>query len=102
MKAPPPEFFSDTGFIVDDVAAGFLYLTNSGIGIIDGYISNAMADKFDRDNAVNLITMNLIASARTAGIKLLKCDSQNKKVINRAKDHGFREIGLFTSLVKEM
>lgn len=99
---PPIEFFSDHGYIMDGVAAGFLYLTNSAVAIIDGYISNPESDKNTRDNALDWITIHLTAHAKTAGYKLIKCDSKLKEVITRAKDHGFKEIGQFTCLVKDL
>lgn len=102
VPVPPLEFLSNHGYIVDDVAAGFLYLTNSAVGIIDGYVTNPESDKSARDNALDWITIHLTAYAKNSGCKLLKCDSKIKEVIIRAKDHGFKEIGQFTCLAKEL
>lgn len=102
MPVPPLEMLSNHGYIADGIAAGFLYTTNSGIAIIDCYISNPESDKNARDNALDWITIHLTAYAKSSGYKILKCDSKIKEVITRAKDHGFKEIGQFTCLVKEL
>lgn len=102
VPVPPLEILSNHGYIVDNVAVGFLYLTNSSVAIIDGYCTNPEIDKNARDNALNWITIHLTAYAKNSGCKLLKCDSKIKEVITRAKNHGFKEIGQFTCLVKEL
>lgn len=102
MNVPPLEILSDVGYIVDDVAAGFIYKTNSSMAIIDCYVTNPSSDKKDRDIALDWITIHLTAYAKNCGYKLVKCDSKVEKVIKRAINHGFKEVGTFTSLVKEL
>ena len=102
VVAPPKDLLSSVGFIVDDVACGFIYLTNSSVAILDCFISCPHSDKKIRDKALNLITIELTAYAKNSGCRLIKCDSKIREVINRAYDHGFKEIGQFTSLVKEI
>ena len=102
MPVPPFEILSNHGYIVDDVAAGFIYLTNSSMAIIDCYVTNPESDKNTRDNALNWITIHLTAYAKNSGFKYIKCDSKIQEVINRAKKFGFKEIGQFTSLAKEL
>jgi len=102
MNVPPQDFLSSMGYIVDNVAAGFIYTTNSCVAIIDTYITNPDSDKKDRDIALDWITIHLTAYAKNGGYKIVKCDSSIKKVIKRATNHGFKEVGQFTSLVKEL
>ena len=102
VKPPPINLLSDTGLIVDDVAVGFLYITNSDLGIIEGYMTNPEADKFDRHKALNGITLELIEMAKNAGCKLLKCDTKLNEIVTRAKDFGFVELGQYKTFVKEL
>lgn len=102
MNVPPLEMLSNVGYIMDNVAAGFIYTTNSNMAIIDCYITNPMSDEKIRDMALDWITIHLSSYAKNCGFKVIKCDTKLKKVIDRAKNHGFKEIGQFTSLVKDI
>jgi hypothetical protein len=102
MNVPPIELLPNHGYIMDDVAAGFIYLTNSAVAIIDCYIANPESDKNTRDKALNWITIHLIAYAKNSGCRLIKSDTKIKEVITRSKNHGFKEVGQFTSLVREL
>jgi hypothetical protein len=101
--APPPiGLLSDLGLIVDDVAAGFLYITNSDICFLEGFITNPEADKNDRHEALNGITLELINLAKEAGCKLIKCDTRLDKIVTRAKDFGFVELGQYKTFIREL
>jgi len=102
VKPPPLKLLSDTGMIVDDVACGFLYLTNSAIGILEGFSTNSKADKNDRSEALNGITLSLIELAESKGCKVLKCDTKIETIVNRAKSFGFIELVGFKTFVKEL
>lgn len=102
LPPPPVEFLSNVGFIVPGVAAGYLYITNSKIGIIDSYISNVKASKMERKEAIDMITSDIITLAKELGIKILKCDSTYESIKVRAKNFGFKEIGNYTCFAKEI
>lgn len=102
VEAPPIELLSDTGIIVDEIAVGFLYLTNSAVGMLEGFLTNPKADKNDRNEALNSITLNLIKLAEQSGCKLLKCDTRAEEIVNRAKSFGFNELGQYKTCVREL
>lgn len=102
VSLPPLDALSTIGLIVDDVAAGFLYFTNSSIALLEGFIANPKTDKNDRDSAVNWITLNLIELAKSNGVKILKCDTKIETVINRAYNFGFEDKGTARVLIKEL
>lgn len=102
VKPPPLELLSDIGLIIDDIACGFLYTTNSKLGILEAFISNPYSDKNDRDLALNRITLDLIDIAKSKGIKVLKCDTKIDAIVNRAIKFGFVNIGQFKTLIKEI
>lgn len=102
LGVPRGTRLSSTGIIVDNVAAGFLYVTNSEVAIIDCFISNPKADKIDRGNALDEITEALLKLALRYGARIVKCDSQLPSIQERALRHGFTESGTYSSFSKEL
>lgn len=102
MSAPNPDFLPKTGFIKKGLAAGFMYLTDSKIAIIDNFVCNKDSDKMERKECLNTITEMLVNEAMSLGIKLLKCDSNNSEIKNMAIGWGGKEVGSFDVFVKEI
>ena len=102
MVPPPEDLLPKNGVIMDGIAAGFLYLTDSSVAIIDGYISNKDSVKHERDQAIDKLTLELISIAKAKGFKIIKADTMIKSVGNRAALHGFIELGWHNSYVKEL
>lgn len=100
LKAPEKAFLPNMGYIVDGVAAGFLYFTDSKIAIIDNFISNKQSSRQDRDKALDEIVEALLASARTGGAKLVKCDTDIDAIKKRAVKMGFNTVGIYTSFAR--
>ena len=95
-RAPMPEWsIPPSGFIVDDVAAGFLTLTNNYVGILDFYISNPFSSSRERNQALDFITKELIEFAKVMGCKMITCSSQVNSIQSRALKHGFKKDGDF-------
>lgn len=99
---PHRSLFPSTGFIVNGIAAGFVYFTDSNVAIIEGYISNPHVDSKTRSNALDIITAELLMKAKSSGYKLLKCDTQLEAIKIRAKKHGFKPVGSYESFVLEI
>ena len=97
-----PDLFSDTGFIVDGVAAVFLYTTNSKIAYLECMICNPDVDKSITDKALNNLTELAAEAARQMGYKALMATATNKNVIIRAIKHGFQVEPGHTLLVKAL
>lgn len=91
-----------TGFIVDGIAAGFVYISDGSLGLIDCYISNPGSKKQDRSDALDLITERLVGAAKNLGCIRVKCDTQLNEIAIRALKHGFKEVGSFRSFIKEI
>ena len=90
------------GFIVDNVAAGFIYMTDSNIAFIEGFIANSDTDEMARDSALDVISECLIAHAIVMGCKYIKCETKIKSIELRAKRFGFKSFGETVSLLKEV
>lgn len=99
---PSRSIFPANGFIVDNIAAGFVYFTDSQIAIIDCYVSNPESDAKTRDIALDKITDALILCAVASGHNIIKCDTQKEAIKIRAKKHGFRPIGSYESFILEL
>lgn len=92
-------FFPKTGYVVEGVAAGFLYMVQIiPVGYLDGYIANSKASKEDRSKALDMITEMLIALAKIKRLKHLKCDTQIDSIVKRAEKFGFTSQGTYTVL----
>jgi len=102
-KAPiSPDLFSDLGFIVDGVAAVFLYTTNSKIAYLECMICNPDVDKSITDKALNDLTELCSEAARQMGYKALMATATNPNVIIRAVKNGFKVEPGHTLLVKAL
>ncbi len=101
-RFPDRSLFPDTGFIIDGIAAGFVYFTDSSIAIIDCYISNPDTDQLSRSDALNAITESLINSAKFHRCKMIKCDTKLESIKARAISHGFKTTGAYESFIKEI
>lgn len=83
---------SDIGFIVDNVAAAFLYTTNSPICMFEAYITNPETNKDERKEALDLITNKLFETAKNMNFKTIISLVNNKATHQRCLDYGFFEI----------
>ena len=92
--APPTlDMLPDFGCIEPEVAAGWLYCTDSSFALLDGYITNPEAFSRDRDAALDVITSELLAEARRAGFRHVLAYTRHGSIGRRAMRHGFRGLG---------
>ena len=94
FQSPPQDFLSDYGLIVYDgeipVCAGFLYLTNSSVAIINWVISNKeYRKKPNRNNALDELLINLTYLCEKSGYKYIFVQNNNSSLIKRFEKHGF-------------
>ena len=88
MVAPDPDCFPRIGAVVEGVAAGFLFQTDSKIGLLENYISNPEAGPRERDTALNLITQILIETGRQIGLKSIAGFTSVPAIAKRAVKNG--------------
>ena len=101
LTAPSPELLSEIGFITNE-CVGFLYLTNSGMAILDSYVSDPEASKAARAEAFTEITKRLISAAEAHGVIMLKADTQFKSILALCQQFEFQETGHYTSFQKRL
>lgn len=102
MKYPTRAIFPQVGFIVDNIACGFLYFTDSSVAFIDGYVSNPESDKYERGEALDMITNELIKMAIFHKCKMIIGDSKIDQIKHRALKHGFKDSGKHHSFYLEI
>lgn len=90
------------GFIVPKIAAGFIYLTDSSVAILDCFIANPDSDDHQRDAAIDLIVSKLTTFARTRCVQLLIANTKIPVIRLRALHLGFLETGIHHSFAKEL
>jgi hypothetical protein len=82
------EQFPKTGFIVDGIAAYFLYSTDSSVCFLENMISNKKADPMERHLALNLIVEAILKEAASLGFKVAYGTTDIPAVIYRATTWG--------------
>lgn len=102
LPVPPSKYLPTTGFIVEDVACGFLFKTDSAFAILDAFVSNPKEKKTKRNNALDMITTLLLLEAKNAGYDLVKADTKHDVIKFRCIKHGFISTGKYYSYAKEI
>lgn len=96
------EYLPTHGLVVEDVACGFLYCTDSVIGMIDIFITNPEASNIARAKALDLILKNLIIWAKDLGLKRLIATCKIKGTRNLALKNSFEDVGEHSFLFREL
>lgn len=88
-----PELWADdippVGFIVDDVACGFLCNTDCSTCFIEGFVSNPLAPMRARNSAIWDIAYAVLNVAKESGYKRCLLLSNNSAILSRGKILGF-------------
>lgn len=80
--------FPQVGFIVDGVAAYFLYSTDSVCCWLENMVTNREAEKEERKRALDLIVDAILSEARSLGFKVAYATTKNISAAKRAKTLG--------------
>ena len=99
---PDAEDLPQIGFIVEDLAAGFLFCTDSTIAFADLFVSNPAAAPVLRARAVEAIVERLTEEAKACGFKYVAgaCSSPGTKKLCLRR--GFSSTGSYELLLKEV
>lgn len=105
---PPIDFLSDYGLIIYDeevpVCAGFIYITNSSVALVNWVISNKeYREKPNRSKAIDELIGNLTYLCKKGGYKYVFVNNNNSQLISRFENHGYK-IGVTnsTELIKKL
>lgn len=78
-----------TGFIVDDLAAGFLYITDTNLTWLEWVVANPEAEKEQRSKAVDAVIEALLDRAKELGFTRVFTSTNNPALEKRFHKHGF-------------
>jgi hypothetical protein len=99
---PPLDLLPTFGLVAEDVAAGFLIVTDCNLALLEFFISNPKKTSVERNQALDEITDGLLEYGKSIGITNFKADTQIAKIKERAMNHGFKYIGEFSNLFLRM
>ena len=90
----PASFLPKSGIVIEDdngipFVAGFLYLTNGGVAMINTLISDK--SRKDRSLAIDVLIDTLITMAKSSGYKVISCATNLEHLTDRYIRHGFQK-----------
>jgi hypothetical protein len=92
--AGPPGLYPPTGFVVDNCAAGFLFVTNAPlIGYIDGIATDPHVTSRRRYHAIEALLAVLLNESRHHGIRLLCAATAVVGLSGMGQQFGFKVLG---------
>lgn len=89
----PLSILPETGFLVVNVACGFLYSTDSKLCLLDFYISNPKIPREKRKEALDEITEALLKEAKKKGFEIAQAASSEETIKDRCKRFNFLPLG---------
>lgn len=89
VEIPSRSSYPETGFIEENVAAGFLYRTDADFCLIEGIVYNPDAPKELRDKALDECIENIILEAMALGYKSVVGFTDLEVVVERSKRFNF-------------
>lgn len=101
---PPVDFPSLPGFglIEEGRAAGFLYMTDSTLGLLEGFVTNPEAPREERSAALEKILHALMDEASRLGVKTLVGLCGAETIVKLGLRNGFRHLGQYEMVAKEV
>jgi hypothetical protein len=103
-RQPPmvPAALPTLGLIEPGVAAGFLYETDSTMAMVEGYVTNPDAAPADRNAALDEITEALLDCAKDQRFKHVIAICRDDSIEKRAERHGFKLLGRYALMAREV
>lgn len=96
-EAPPRDFLPDdgsSGLIIEKdnkpIVAGFIYLTNSKVALLEWVISDPKYRSEDRHDAINLLIEKSEKLIKDIGYKYMFTVTKHKGLINKHKKLGWK------------
>jgi hypothetical protein len=83
---------SPLGLVVDGIAMGFLYTTNSKLAFIDCFMTDPASDKAHRSRALDALIVHLMARAKELGYTAVVGTTSAQALAVRFAQHGFNVV----------
>ena len=89
MKPLPIQFLPEAGFVVEAVAMGFMYRTDSKMALIENLAANPMIPRETATQGLDLVVEAIADEGRKLGFEVLIGYTNVNAIIQRALRHGF-------------
>lgn len=93
VEPPAPDILPAVGLMVPDVAAGWLYQTDSRVGFLEYFLTNPLAPLVARHTAISAIAVELIAKAKALGLARVVSMTSHRSIGRISMRLGFSYIG---------
>ena len=97
-----PGFLPEHGWWVPGVAAGWLWLVENRMAMLDSFISNPVRPGKERRAALSAIIETMKTFAWANSVEKVFCLSQNPRIAVLCQQHGLDPKGTFTLYGKEL
>jgi hypothetical protein len=97
-----PDYLPETGFIIQGVAAGFIYRTDANFCIFECFISNPNTTKEERNTALSSIVANMIQEAKALGFKDAYGFATSKSMIRHGMEQGFKHVEKCSTIIRSL
>lgn len=98
---PSQDLLSDLGFIADERVAGWIYITNSSLAMIENVISNPNTVPSLRRESTKRLCSTLVESAMVLGFNNIFAISNHPAIEKICKDMGFRSAAFKVFTLKD-
>ena len=89
MTPLPIQFLPQSGFVVDGIAMGFMYRTDSKMALIENLAANPMVARETVTLGLDAVVSAIADEGRSLGFEVLIGYTNVKAIIERALRHGF-------------
>jgi hypothetical protein len=86
---PPKDFLPNIGVVVNECAAGFLYVSNSKVCWVDWIISDKNYRGEDRDEIINMVLASLEEISKDYDAKFLYSLIKHEKLMEKYESMGY-------------
>lgn len=100
LAAPPAWSLPMTGLIEPGVAAGFMWRTDSGVALFDGWISNPGAKRIAAARVLVAVCRGLVERAQAEGFRSVLTWTRVRGVERAAHRNAFKSVGGFTMMAR--
>ena len=97
---PSKNMLPDIGVVVNEVAAGFLYLTNSKLAWANWIVTDKNYREDDRGDIINTVILSLEQIAKDNGVEVMYGVISSNSLVNRYVELGYNKGDYQQELVK--
>lgn len=100
MPALMPKQLPKIGYIIDDVACGFLYQTDSSVCYVEQFVAHPNAE--NKQDAINKIVTQLLVDATALNFEVAIAITKNETIKQIANKQNCIYIDGFTLITKQL